>query len=445
MRPSGEDLAVVGQHHFHIRQRLADGARVVASGSVEGDDRAGLGEAVALQHVQPRRREEVGEVSRQRRAAHDEVARPPAEGFAPLRKHQPVGQTVRRAVRRVHRLVVHRIVLRQAQRPIHQPPLEAREFGTLLLDPGMNLFQHPRHGHKQRRTHFHKPGRHLVGGAEVHGHAVVQRAVVAAAGEDVRERQEREHRLAAGAAPQVGNARVRREAVERDVFVGEHHPLGRAGRTRRVEDRRHIRRLDVPPQREHALVGAGGTALGAKLVEGDHGVRRGGVFVQRQRPGGHHHEVHLRAAEHRLGAIVRLAVGHEQHPRFGVIEDVMNALGRGRKVDGHIHKPAQQRAHIGQGKVHVAVEKQRHLLAAGVAVPDQPEGDFFGGAGDVSGRPRREALPVQRLVEQRRVRVPFEALVERFRQGDAQRGRAGAGRGRQDAGHGAEACWRNRS
>jgi hypothetical protein len=70
--PSGGDL------HFHARDDRTDGADAALVGTIDGDDRRGLGEAVAFEDLHARADEERRQLARQRRAAGDDVLhRPP--------------------------------------------------------------------------------------------------------------------------------------------------------------------------------------------------------------------------------------------------------------------------------------------------------------------------------------------------------------------------------
>ena len=95
VRPGHEDLAVVGYPDRHPGHRPPDRADLVVAGQVGRDHRAGLGEAVALQHGDADAAEEVPEPLAQRGAAGHGVLDPPAGRRAQLAVDEPVVEGVR--------------------------------------------------------------------------------------------------------------------------------------------------------------------------------------------------------------------------------------------------------------------------------------------------------------------------------------------------------------
>jgi len=74
-----EDLAVGGDLDLDVVERLADRAELEPRRPVEGAGRTGLGQPVAFQDEDARRVEELGDVTRKRRAAGDRPLQPAPE------------------------------------------------------------------------------------------------------------------------------------------------------------------------------------------------------------------------------------------------------------------------------------------------------------------------------------------------------------------------------
>src|SRR5207247_6478065 len=91
IRPARQDLAVGGDLQLHSGQRLTNGAELEAVRPVEREDRAGLGQPVALEEKNARGMEELGDVARERGAAGHGPLEPSAEGRVELREDELVG------------------------------------------------------------------------------------------------------------------------------------------------------------------------------------------------------------------------------------------------------------------------------------------------------------------------------------------------------------------
>ncbi len=91
---AGEDLAVLGDLDLDALERPAHAARPEGLGAVDGDDGAGLGEAVALEDQQAHGPEELGDLAGEGRPPGDEQAQPAARALADLREDELVGQRV---------------------------------------------------------------------------------------------------------------------------------------------------------------------------------------------------------------------------------------------------------------------------------------------------------------------------------------------------------------
>ena len=89
-----QQLVVVGEAHAVARHQLSDRADLEVADPVDGDRRAGLGQAVALVDGQADAAVEVAEPRAQRRAAGDRGAAVAAERGAQLAVDQPVEHRV---------------------------------------------------------------------------------------------------------------------------------------------------------------------------------------------------------------------------------------------------------------------------------------------------------------------------------------------------------------
>ena len=138
MRAAREDFTVFGNHYLQPRQRLADGPGAVAPRSVEGDDGARLGQAVALVDRDPGSAEEISQSAVERCASANHVLDVPADSLAPFRKDQLVGDFVLERGQ-PGRFFAEFELLGQANRPEAQGFLRSRQaFGT-LQDAGVHF------------------------------------------------------------------------------------------------------------------------------------------------------------------------------------------------------------------------------------------------------------------------------------------------------------------
>ena len=97
VRAAREDLAVGRDLQLDVGQPAADGADARRLGRIDGQDRGGLGEAVAFDDRQPHGMEELRDARRQRRAAGHDQPEPASDAVADLGEHEAVGN------RRLHR------------------------------------------------------------------------------------------------------------------------------------------------------------------------------------------------------------------------------------------------------------------------------------------------------------------------------------------------------
>ena len=86
-----EEFAIVGKFELDVGKRLADGAHAVDHGIVEGDDRRGFCEAVALPNGDAGGGEPLCRVDAEGRAAGNPDAHASAKGFAHLAVDKLVG------------------------------------------------------------------------------------------------------------------------------------------------------------------------------------------------------------------------------------------------------------------------------------------------------------------------------------------------------------------
>src|SRR6266508_4752012 len=166
--PAPEDLAVGRDLELHTRLRLPDGAELEVVLPVEGERGTGLGEPVPLEDQDARRVEELGDLSRQGRAAGDGEAQPAAEGGLHLREDEFLGDAILEAESRgngLASLLELGNLLSHANRPVEDPLLERGPGLGAGHDPGVHLLEDPGHGdwHYDARVNidYH---------VELHGH-----------------------------------------------------------------------------------------------------------------------------------------------------------------------------------------------------------------------------------------------------------------------------------
>ena len=214
MRATGEDFAVVGEFHFHAGEDGSHGADLdlLVGGVVDGDDGAGLREAVALVDVDAGGGEDAYHVGLDGAAAGDDGQAVASELLAPLAVDQTVQDLL---VELVHgrELAQARVVIAPAvaEGPVVDGFLQSREVFAGGVEFVVDHLQHPRHGTEAVGFDFHHV---LLDGAQAFGvvdadaeilEVVVHRSLV-----DVVERQEGEdaaarvHRLHLGVGQEVG-------------------------------------------------------------------------------------------------------------------------------------------------------------------------------------------------------------------------------------------------
>ena len=94
-----QQLVVLAEAELRSGERRADGAEAVVVGPVHRRGRRALGEAVALEDQDVERVEELRHLLRERSAAGDADAEPPAEARLDLRVDEPGGEPVLRRER----------------------------------------------------------------------------------------------------------------------------------------------------------------------------------------------------------------------------------------------------------------------------------------------------------------------------------------------------------
>ncbi|GFH75430.1 hypothetical protein Sgou_01000 [Streptomyces gougerotii] len=236
-----QDLAVVGDADHRTGQRLTDRADLLAVPRVEGGGRAGLGQAVPLQHREADAAVEVAEPLAERGAAGDRVLAAAAEDRVELAVDQ-LGEDL------VLQLQAEGGTLRGVQRPAVGDRGLRGLVEDLALAVGLrlgarrvvNLLEDARdaqdHGRAERgqlvgevldvRHQAQTDGRHQRG--DLHQPA-----------EDVRHREEEQHRALAGA-EEGFEPRHHVAALGEEAAVGQHAALGTARGTRGVDDRRRV-------------------------------------------------------------------------------------------------------------------------------------------------------------------------------------------------------------
>ena len=240
-RPAEQDLAVLGQLQLDAGDRRPHGPELVVRGPVDGRGARLLGLAVALEDQDAEHVEELGYLLRERSAARDRSAQPPAEPFLHLRVDEPVGDSVfqgKAARDRFAALPTVAHLLADFEGPVDQAPPDARGGGEVGGHRRMNLLEHTRHRREDRRPNL----RHDVPdpprvGQERDRESKVRAEQVHQSPEVVGERQVEQHDVRRD---EEGLDLVDRPDHVVVVAVQDHAALRRAGRPRRVDQREEV-------------------------------------------------------------------------------------------------------------------------------------------------------------------------------------------------------------
>jgi len=187
------------------------------------------------------------------------------------------------------------------------------------------------------------------------------------------------------------------------VHVGEHRPLGVAGRARGVEDEHAIVRVKgIPAARDLGLGGAvpaAGEDIGVRSQPG--GLSAHGDRLPQKG------EVRPDLGEHRCVVDPEEPLGHEHRLRLRVPEDVGHFVGLVAGVHGHDHGPCLGDRKIGRDPLRDVRHPDPDLIAGLDPQRHQPGGEAVHLPGEVTvgdrpslveqGRPSGE--PVGGLVE----------------------------------------------
>ena len=212
--------------------RDARGVEPGAAGRVEGQDRRGLGQAIAGQHLPAEAFEAPGDLGVEPGAARGE--QPERRPEAPVQRPEQAPPELPAEARPQR----HRERQQTLEGRPHQPAREA------ALDAGEHRLVEPRHRDHDRAAALGQRARDLGTGDAARQH---HRGARGEPGQQPdRERigvMQRQRQQRAIARP--GQALLQqRPDVGRDVRVAERHPLGRAGGAGGVDEHREARRID---------------------------------------------------------------------------------------------------------------------------------------------------------------------------------------------------------
>ena len=386
--PARQHLAVVGDAQLDLRQRRPHGADARRPEGVDGQHRRGLGQAVALQHRQPHRVEELRHLAAQGRAAGADETQAPAGAGPDLREHEPVGDRRLDAGQQAGfparqpgagRGVAH------AGGPREQRLPQSRGLGDGRDHPRPQLLEDARHaGHHRRADLLHVAAHRFEGLGEDERRAVVQVQVDGGAFEGVAQRQERQRGVVFGNADDP----VHVDDVGQEVAVREHHALGAPGRARRVDDGGQRVWLDglrpLLVDAPQALLGrqapvAALDDLGQRVLFRPRLGSVGGGVRRRRGGGGRrgvedHDGFHPRGFPARRAHLGRLLlVGGQHHPGPAVGQDVADLAGRQGGIDGHRHRPGGQGREVADDPFRAAVREDRDAVAGPDAERRQPQ------------------------------------------------------------------------
>src|SRR5215469_5830508 len=187
-RPAHQDFPVVGNPHFHIRQRFPHRAQLVRLGVIDGNHGRSLGQAITFENADADVGVPFGQLASQRRAPGNEDLRPASHAGAHLGKHQLVGQLPQW---RRGDLVGQDFCPLRAPHP-KCPAVNPRfgEAAGLHIHPDMNLLVHARHEYDNGRLYFEESLWKMFDKVDVsQWHAMVEQGKVHVPGGDVRKRK----------------------------------------------------------------------------------------------------------------------------------------------------------------------------------------------------------------------------------------------------------------
>ena len=156
VRAARENLAVGGDAQLDTGDCLADRSGAGRRRRIDGEDRCGLREAVALDDRQAQAVKELGHGDAERRASRHQVAKTAADAVADFREHQAVGERrLQREERRRTPPREQRTAARHADvdGPAEDRALRRRSGLPRLRDPGVHLLVDARHAGEHRRLH----------------------------------------------------------------------------------------------------------------------------------------------------------------------------------------------------------------------------------------------------------------------------------------------------
>ena len=372
-----QDLAVVGDGDLDAGDRLAHGPAPGAEGMVEGDDRRGLGQAVALDDQEPEPRPERLQPGIERRRADDERPELPAE--QPV--DPPVAPPAPRDVQRLFRgggglgHQMRDVVAQHVQDLRHADEDRHAAGPDLPDDAGRVVAAHEDGDALQHRRH---EGRHRL------AEHVAERQQV----------QEAERKEGAPVPRVLPDLALHRHDVGQHVRVRDPDAPGLGRGAGREDDLGQV--VAARTVRGVRFGGGAGDAGGR-----GRGLPEAAVAVREQiveRPD--RHPVQRRGTE--VGARDDERGRDDPH-------DAPDQLRGGAQVDGHGHRAGEQAAPEGDDPLGAVLAPQHHAVAGGDAVPAQAGGEVPGGAANLAVRPGVAAVPA--VVDEERPVRP-DAIVE---------------------------------
>lgn len=337
--------------HAVARQQRSHSADLDVADLVDGDRRAGLGQAVALVDGQAHAAEEVPEPRAQRCAPRHRRVAVAAQRRPQLVVHQPVEQRVLGPQQRTPPAAVGRLAPVDGGLHGHREDAALAVVGGVLLGGVVNLLEHPRHRHHHGRLEHGEHRQQVLDVAgESHGHLVGERGQGQRAGQHVGQRQEDQQPLPL--VEQRRQALLGAAGLVEQVGMGQLAALGPPGGARGVDQGGRI--LGAQPVQTRGQLGRFHPCgrLG-QLVEG---LGAGAVDVQHPAQGG---QLGGQLGDHRR---VLVGLGECQH-RLGVLQHPAHLLGGGRLVDRHGDRAHRQDRQVEDRPFVAGGREDRHPVA----------------------------------------------------------------------------------
>ncbi len=245
-------------------------------------------------------------------------------------------------------------------RPLREHFLRAGRLTEARGERRVELLPDPRHAEEHRRARVLEVVGHVVDRLGEVDRATrrgrhVQRAHLL---RDVRQRQVRQRHVLRAPAAEI-EQRARRP---REVAMRQHHALGRAGRARRVDQRRERVLLERIDALVHVVAPLSVPIAGLAALRGEPGGRAA-----------HHHDPLEQRQLRALGLHLRELIGilDENRERLRMVHDVLHLVGRARRVDAGRHAARHHRRVIEDRPLGAVEAEDRDLAAARQSERDQ--------------------------------------------------------------------------